>query len=351
VGAVIKAPQLCARRSASRWPLRAVQEGENSFARAVRDYIEQYARKKVRDWEDRARMLGLRSTMEVIPGGLVQRWGDKPVSAIDGHDVHQLIVEVRDKGVPGLERRSDGPSESMARAMLACVSALFGWLVKHRRVESNPCATVHRPEAGAARERVLSGGEIKLFWQATAKLPTPFAACLKLLLLTGCRRDEIACLRWAELSDDAIQLPGNRTKNKRPHTVPLNGLAREILSSVPRIEGCPYVFSNGKVPISAWSKTKRLLDDAMGKCIPGWVIHDLRRTFVTGLAELGERPDVIELTVNHISGSRSGIAGVYNRSELLRERRNALERWSLHIQGLVSGEPSNVVALPKKRKK
>jgi hypothetical protein len=79
------------------------------------------------------------------------------------------------------------------------------------------------------------------------------------------------------------------------------------------------------------------------------VIHDLRRVFVTGCAELGIRPDVIELAVNHISGVRGGIAGVYNRSELMPERRAALERWAVHVDGLVSGKAVNVVPMPSRR--
>jgi integrase len=345
-----KNPAADAKAARERRQAAAVQEGENSFGRAVRDYIEQYARKKVRDWEDRARMLGLRSTMEVIPGGLVQRWGDKPVSAIDGHDVHQLIAEARDKGVPGLERRSDGPSESMARSMLAVLSGMFSWCVAHRRITNNPCREVHRPEAPRPRERVLSNDEIRAFWRGTAKLPTPFAACLKLLLLTGCRRDEIACLHWEEISEDgtAISLPGSRTKNKRPHVVPLSALARQIIAAIPRIGGCPYVFTiNGKVPIAAWSRIKTQLDAAMGKGVPPWRVHDLRRSAVTGLVELGVAPHIVELIVNHIGGARAGVAGVYNRANMIDERRAALERWAQRISGLVD----NVVAMKPSRRR
>ena len=74
-------------------------------------------------------------------------------------------------------------------------------------------------------------------------------------------------------------------------------------------------------------------------------LHDLRRTAVTGMAELGVRPDVIELCVNHASGHRGGIAGVYNESELLSERRAALERWAQHVLGIAGGRPANVTPL------
>jgi integrase len=106
-----------------------------------------------------------------------------------------------------------------------------------------------------------------------------------------------------------------------------------------------YVFTNsGKSPVGGWSMIKNRLDAAMGNP-PPWRLHDLRRTFVTGLADLGIRPDVIELAVNHRSGLRGGIAGVYNKSELLPERRAALERWAAHVEVLVAGKPTKVVSM------
>ena len=86
-----------------------------------------------------------------------------------------------------------------------------------------------------------------------------------------------------------------------------------------------------------------------GTTIPPWRLHDLRRSFVTGLIELGVPPHVVERRVNHISGTRGGIAGIYNTSELLPERRAALERWATHIAGpRRRPQPSNVVAMPRK---
>jgi integrase len=340
----------------------AVQEAaSNTFGGAAQDFITKYSRQRVRRWKEQARLLGLQPTaegLEIIPGGLAQRWADKPLTQIDGHDIHQLVAETHERGAPGLERRSDGPTETRARAMLSCLSRMFRWLVQHRRVETNPCAGVHRPEASKARERVLSNDEIKAFWLATDTLakpkevdakPPPFGAVLRLLLLTGCRLNEIAALRWEELGADATQinLPGARTKNHRSHLVPLAPLAQSIIAAIPRIADSPYVFTtNGKAPVAIGSKIKNKLDAEMN--IPAWRIHDLRRTAITGMAELGLRPDVIELCVNHVSGTRGGIAGVYNRSELLPERRNALERWAVQVQGIVSGKPAKVVQLRKR---
>jgi integrase len=322
---------------------------KSTFAAAARDFIEQYASKKTRRWRETARLLGLAypptgGEPTPIRGGLCERWSDKPIAEIDGHDIHSLIDETRRSGAPGLERRSTGPTDARARVMLSCLSKMFGWLVQHRAVSQNPCKDVHRPEASRARDRVLTDAEIVKFWRATAVEREEFSALLKLLLLTGCRLNEVARMTRAELSDDGTtwNIPAARTKNRRPHMVPLSPAARELIASVAQ-EGQLVFTTNGRSPVSGWSKIKQRLDQAMK--IPPWRLHDLRRTAVTGMAELGIRPDVIERAVNHVSGTRGGIAGVYNRSELLPERRAALERWALHVEGIVTGHAAKVVPL------
>jgi integrase len=276
-------------------------------------------------------------------GGLADRWRDKSITAIDGHDIHAVVDETRHKGVPGLVRRREGPTESQARKLFSTLSKMFNWLAQHRRLESNPCTSVHRPEAPVSRDRFLDAGEIVKFWQATDQEPLA-GALLKLTLLTGCRLNEVADMRRSELSADLSiwNIPGSRTKNHKAHVVPLPPLARALIANTAGESDLVFT-TTGTTPISGWSKIKRRLDQRMQ--VPAWEIHDLRRTFVTGCAELGIRPDVIELAVNHISGSRGGIAGIYNRSELLPEPRAALERWANHIEGLVAGHAAKVVPL------
>ena len=319
--------------------------GSNSFAAMASQYVEEHARPKVRGWRELARNLGLDPDDDLgpIPGGLAERWADRDARSIDGHDVHAVVDEARRIGTPGIQARRDGASESRARALHAALSQLFGWGLRHRKVDANPCSGVWRPRPPAARDRVLTDAEIVRFWKAVDAVSGAFGAVLKLLLLTGQRLTEISELSWDELSEDGaeIRLPGARTKNHRAHVVPLSAVAREIIAGVPRIDGCRFVFStNGTTPISGWSKTKKRLDALMG--IAPWRLHDLRRTFVTKLAESGVRLDVIELCVNHISGARAGVAGTYNRSEMMPERRAALERWATHVAGLVAERPANV---------
>jgi integrase len=329
----------------------AIETSANTFAVAARDFVEQYARKKVRRWSEQARLLGLQpADLSLMPKGLAERWRDRPVAEIDGHDIHGIIDETRRMGAPGLERRSEGQTESRARAMHACLSKMFGWLVQHRRVAANPVAGVHSPDAAPARDRVLTDAEVVAFWGATNTVGEPFGVLLKLLALTGCRLNEIARMTWDELSGDLaiLHLPGERAKNHRPHNLPLPPLARELLAGVKRIEGCRFVFStNGRTPVSGFSKIKARLDATMA--IPPWKLHDLRRTVASGLQRLGVALPVTERVLNHVSGSFSGIVGVYQRHEYAEEQRIALERWAAHVAELVEGKPAGVVPIRGRR--
>jgi integrase len=325
----------------------------DKFSGAALDFIEQHARRKTRRWQDTARLLGLQPKADgdgfvLIPKGLADRWRDKPVAEIDGDLIYAVVDETRERGIPGLERRRHEPSESRARSMYAALSAMFGWLIKRRRLRQNPCVGVARPETPKARERVLTEDEIVKFWKACDQIGKPFGQLLKLLLLTGSRLNEVAGMRRTELTDEGQTwtIPGERTKNHRIHIITLPKIAIDILATV-STAGDIVFTTNGETVVSGWSKTKRSLDDAMG--IPPWVIHDLRRTCDTGMNDIGVLPHVVEACLNHVSGSKKGVAGTYNRSTYAAERKVALERWASHIDGLVSGSKTKVVPFRKEK--
>lgn len=342
-----------------------LERGASTFTVAVRDYIEQYARRKTRNWRETARLLGLLyvdktdRNPEPSRGGLVQRWADRDVGSIDDHDIFQVIEEARSAGVPGIAARNPDASEARARMLFVALSSLFSWLRDKRRVSINPCAGVSRPDQATARDRVLRQEEIVWLWRACDVVGEPFGTVFKLLLLTGARLNEVAGMNDAELADDCSMwsLPGARTKNGRPHTVPVPPLARALIAKVDRKPGAALLFTTtGTTPVSGFGRAKARLDAAMlaearkqkrNATVAPWRLHDLRRTAVTGLVELGIAPHVVELVVNHISGHKAGVAGIYNKSELLPERKAALERWAAHVAGLVSGGTDNVVALPR----
>ena len=159
--------------------------------------------------------------------------------------------------MPGLERKGDGPSEAMARVMHTALSRLFRWLLEKRRIAANPMHGSVVPKAGKSRERVLTDDEVEAFWKACDTLAEPVAQCLKLLLLTGCRRDEIGKLRRAEISDDGstVTIPASRSKNKKAFVIPLPPLAQEILRSV-QTSG-EFVFTPRAASQSAHGRASR----------------------------------------------------------------------------------------------
>jgi integrase len=172
---------------------------------------------------------------------------------------------------------------------------------------------------------------------------------VKLLALTGQRRDEIGSLRWQEIDFDkaVIALPPERTKNSRPHDVPLSDAALVILKGRPRLVDREYVFTTGANGFRGWSNYKTLLDSRVGAIAP-WRLHDLRRTVSTRMHdELGILPHIVEAVLNHVSGHKAGVAGTYNRAFYAKEKAIALARWAEHLASIVSGEPSKVVAISK----
>ena len=336
------------------------QKNANSFATCAADYVVEHCRVRTRRWKETAGVLGLRfsddkTELEVVPGSLCDRWRNKPVVDITELDLFNAVDEARKSGIPGRPVRNSGPSDSRAHSMHATLRSMFGWLRKRRRIAVDPSTDLHPPEATEARDRVLSDSELRWLWVALDAEPI-LGPVIKLLTFTGARRREASDCRWSELSDDGTTwtIPKERTKNKKAHVVPLSRAAQALLASVPRVAGSDFVFSrNGKTPPAGWSQVKDRIDEAMkkaaGKAIPHWVVHDVRRTVVTRLAELKVPVDVIELCVGHTSGSRAGIVGIYNRSELLDERRDAFERWSRHLAGIVSNKAANVVSIRRGR--
>jgi integrase len=233
---------------------------------------------------------------------------------------------------------------AMAARTAAYGKAAYGWAVKRGTVSENPFTSL--PVAPTERrERVLTDDEVAAIWRST-DVPGPFNGIVRMLILTGQRRDEVAGMIWAELSDDTWIIPPGRTKNNATHIIPLNTPAQDLLRSAPRLG--ELVFPGRRGPFNGWSKAKATLDAKSG--VTDWRLHDLRRTMATGLQRLGVRLEVTEQVLNHVSGSRAGIVGIYQRHDFAAEKRVALEAWGAHVQAFVEGRAAsaNIVALPKR---
>jgi integrase len=185
-----------------------------------------------------------------------------------------------------------------------------------------------------SRERILSAAEIRLICNS---LPdSQYGTVLKILLFTGARLNEIAQLRWSEIDFQrgVISLSGDRTKNKRPHEVPMSPSVRTLLEAQP-MNGREYCFRSVDV-----ARRKRELDETItklngGSPLPHWTHHDLRRSAATHMAEIGVQPHIIEAVLNHQSGHKAGVAGIYNRATYASEKRDALDRWDAHIDKIM----------------
>jgi integrase len=241
-------------------------------------------------------------------------------------------------------------SAATAAAARRAVSAFFGWAIAEGLMGErpvNPVIGTRRPADPKPRDRVLTSSELAAIWNATDS--DEYDRILRLLMLLGSRASEIGGLRWSELDLDAGTwiLPGGRSKNHRAHTVTLPAPALEILQTIPRRPGRDHLFGTRVDGFVCWPGKKRVLDRRLGDRVAAWVVHDIRRTVATGMAEIGVAPHIVEAVLNHHGGHRAGVAGVYNRARYDKEVTAALARWAEYVLDMADGRKinTNVVAL------
>jgi integrase len=228
------------------------------------------------------------------------------------------------------------------------LSGLFAWAIDRGYADATPVTHIKPRAENGARERTLTKDELREVWLAADGVGGDYGSIVKLLILTGQRRDEIGHLAWTEIdaAHTRIELPPQRTKNHRPHIIPLSAEALAALPPKPDTDRV-MVFGRIGTGFSGWSKAKGELDAAIAAArqerrvngtMEPWRIHDLRRTFVTMVAELGfAPPHVIEAIVNHVSGAKAGVAGTYNKAVYSEERRQTLDAWGRYVDELIAG--------------
>ena len=235
--------------------------------------------------------------------------------------------------------RDSGPvAANRARGAL---SAMFAWAIGEGLCEANPVIGTNKAAEEKSRERVLDDAELAAVWKAASD--NDYGRIVRLLMLTGQRRDEIGSLRWSEIDFKArtISLDGARTKNGRAHLIPLSDAALAILKTITQVDDREFAFGRGRGGYSGWSKGKDALDAACG--VKDWTLHDLRRTAATRMAESKVLPHVIEAVLNHVSGHKSGVAGIYNRSTYETEKRAALDTLASYIKtAIAKSEGANI---------
>lgn len=298
---------------------------------------------------------GLRTFDEMrarLERDILPKWGALSIRDLTRADVKALV------------RNKAKKHPISANRLLALVRSIFNWALDEDLIDASPAVRVKPPGIETERERVLNDDELRCLWAGFDNLGTPLKQLFQILLLTGQRRGEVAGMTWAEIEGDTWRLPRERTKSKKGHLVPLSPLVVKIINNVPKIDDNTLVFASerrGDKPVSGWNMVKARLDKIVAQAaanaagekldmekhaLPHWTIHDLRRSFATGLRTLGIDRLTVSKSLNH---AEAGITKIYDRYAADPEKRRAMEVWARHIQVLAGGEPTdNVTDLPVK---
>jgi integrase len=275
----------------------------------------------------------------ILDPEVVTSWGDRPISNITRADALDALATVKRR--PPVR----------ANRVLAAMKLFFGWAVEHDYLQGSPVAAIRKPTRETKRDRILSEDEIRAFWRACDRLGWPHGPLYQLLLLTAPRRDELGKLRWSEVNADKalVEIPAGRFKGNRAHVIPLSRAATEIIDTLPKIATptgkLEFVFTrSGRAAIADYSQQKVKLDalmlEELRKAVgspeaelPGWTLHDLRRSARTEMSRIGVNPDIAERVLGH---AIPGVRGIYDRFEYHAEKEAALTRWAAHLQTILN---------------
>jgi integrase len=315
-----------AKREAKKAKLEESLRTDLTFDEVLQMFVDRHCKPNLRTWRRVESILRKDASPEI---------GQMPIADITKRNLGEVLDKVVDRGTI----RTAGILQSHLHGM-------FRWAVGRGYLERNPASEMPLVGVSTKRDRVLSDEELRLVWQASGTLWEPYTTIFRLLMLTGQRKSEIANGYWAELDLDdkrLWKLPAKRVKNKQPHTFPLSPAAVQILKDAHKMENSEFIFTlSGSGPVANWDYVKKKLDERVkelngGKPITEWRIHDLRRSVATGMASINIAPHVIEATLNHLSGSKAGVAGIYNRHSYLDEMRIALDAWAVRLGKIIAG--------------
>ncbi|MBO6716731.1 MAG: site-specific integrase [Rhizobiaceae bacterium] len=300
------------------------QRLRNTFSACASEFMRLHAERRLRPSTQR-------EYRRLLFGPDTNTLHDRPISHITKRDVLDVIETIDARGSPAAASRT--------RAYL---SKFFNWCAERDIIETVPTDRIPAPNPEVKRDRVLDATELRYLLRALNQEVTAISKVIRILLLTGQRRSEVAGMRWSELdrldgAEATWQIPGSRTKNGESHLVPLSPPVVDLISAMPRTNSDLVFTTTGDTPVSGFGKFKAHLDRSINELrakddlgpMPHWRIHDLRRTMVTLMNErLAVPPHIVEAVVNHISGlAKAGVAGVYNRALYIDDRRKALEAW------------------------
>jgi integrase len=284
----------------------------------------------------------LRSEHEVrrlLRAHVYARWGERAFLDIRRSDVAALLDEVE-----------DDHGARQADYVLAIVRGIMNWFATRHDDYVPPIVRGMRRTVPKerARTRTLTDNEMRLIWKTAATNGT-FGALVRLLLLTAQRRDKVVSMRWSDISVDGTwTIPAEAREKGSAGELVLPEMALNIIRAQPHLGDNPYVLAGrGNSHINGYSKAKRQLDAKLPSAMPGWVLHDLRRTARSLLSRAGVRPDIAERVLGH---SLQGVEAVYDRHAYSAEKADALRRLAALIDSIVQPR-ENVVPLAKRAKR
>lgn len=286
-----------------------------SVGEAVADFIRSYAKPRNKSW---------REAEKILIRELVGRYGQRDIRSIAKIEVLEMYDAAKERG-----------AIYQANRIHAHTRKFLNWCFQRGIIDVNPILGVTAPSRERARDRVLTDQEITRIVTAARAEAFPFGPFVLLLLATAQRRGELAEMRWSQIDRDNAtwEIPAHMAKNGKPNVVPMSAFAMRVLDSVPRFEDCDLVFStNRRTSVSGFSKMLKRISE--GSETSDWRLHDLRRTAASRLAQAGVKPHIIEKVLNHVSGTISGVALVYNRYGYVDEKRAALEPWGEWLEKL-----------------
>ena len=293
----------------------------------MRAVVNEYIADRTSDWRAQTR----HGVTLYLTGPYFRTLHGMAVDKITRRDVASRLIAIKREHSP-----------IVAAAARAKLSAFFVWCLRQGLTEHNPVIGTEQPKRTASRDRVLSDDELATIWRSCND--GDHGKIVRMMILTGCRRNEIGGMCWSEIAPDKSTwtLPAVRSKNKRALTLPVLPMMREILDTVPQMVSRDQLFGQrSEKGFAGWDKGKQSIDKGSG--VTGWRRHDLRRTVATRMADIGIAPHIIEAVLGHHGGFRAGIAGVYNRSPYEREVRAALATWHDHLRAIIAGGERRVL--------
>ena len=276
--------------------------------------------------------------------------GSTKITEVQRRDITSIVAPIIRRGAP-----------TEAARTFEDTRALLRWALGQGYIDRNPTEAMELPIAKSApRERVLTDAEIKTLWNGLPKALVRSVQCqriIKLCLVTGQRVGEVAGMQAAELDLKKAEwiIPGNRSKNSFEHKVPLSALAIDLIKAALADAGkgvtsvFPAVEGDGSLPAVAVARTilrahETDKEHPLGRFgIEHFTAHDLRRTAVSKMAELGIPPIVLGHVINHRSVTKAGVTlSVYSHYDYAIEKREALDSWAKRLQdlGASAAEPA-----------